>query len=200
MCDYFSWIEKGKKLYFLDDATIEARWPNDDIRDHIGHAAIEEVFPESRGGKHVENAINIPSRIAAEINQGHMDKMAKAGQWTGARYTACGHLCSNWWENTEEFIKAVKKIKWLNNHGNIKSEWLIFDTRAAAEDAARACDSARDAAWAAARDVALYARCLMADPGLPHSKHVTDRLDVWLQGYGLLCDINGILYVYKKVI
>jgi hypothetical protein len=226
MCDFYSWIEKDKKLYFLDDATIEARWPNDDIRDHIGHAAIEEIFPEARGGQHKESAIDVPLKIAKEINRGHMDKMAKAGQWAGARYDSRGHLISKWWRDAEQFIAAIKQVKFMDNHGIIKPEWKVFDTRdqardqAGAQAGAQALAQARAQALAQARaqalaqalaqaraqaldqagtDFALYASCLIADPGLPHSKHATDRLDVWLQGYGLLCDVNGVLYVYKRV-
>jgi hypothetical protein len=184
MCDFYSWIEKDGELFYLDDKTIEAKWPNDDVRDHIGHTAIESAFPESVGGQHCENAIDIPPQIAKEINRGHMAKMAKAGGWNGARYTSRGHLCSPWWKNVEQFIEAIKNIKWMDNHEEIKKEWKIFETRASAYDSA--CDSA------------LYASCLISDPGLPHSKQVTDRLDVWLRGYGLLCDVNGVLYVYKK--
>ena len=242
MCDFYSWIEK-KELYFLDDATIEARWPNDDIREHIGHAAIETIFPEAKGGQHKESAVDIPAQIAREVNRGHMDKMAKAGQWGGARYDSRGHLTSKWWRDVEQFLEASKQVKWFDNHGEVKKEWKVFDTwsqawsraRAQAADQAwsQAWSRARDQAWdqaraqagsqarAQARDLAgsqagsqawsqawsqagvtfaLYASCLIADPGLPHSKYATDCLDVWLQGYGLLCDINGVLYVYRRVV
>jgi len=82
--------------------------------------------------------------------------------------------------------------------------------RAAAWDAAR--DAARDearaaagaAAWDAARDAAgaagLYLQVLIICDGLKidpkHIKHAKDRWRVWQKGYGLLCDVNGVLYVY----
>jgi hypothetical protein len=197
VCDFYSWIEKGKELYFLDDATIEARWPNDDIREHIGHAAIEEIFPEAKGWTHKESAIDIPPVIAKEINRGHMDKMARAGRWAGARYDSRGHLSSKWWRDAKQFIEAIKQVKWFDNHGKEKKGWKIFDTRDQAWDQAQY--QARDQAWDQARsDFALYVSCLIADPGLPYSKHATDRLDVWMRGYGLLCDIGGVLYVYRR--
>ena len=75
--------------------------------------------------------------------------------------------------------------------------------RAASWDAARAAawDAARDAAWDAARDAALYAGGLIvADLKLAkeHRTHIKKRMEVWQKGYGLLCDVNGILYVYEK--
>lgn len=71
--------------------------------------------------------------------------------------------------------------------------------RAAAWDAARnaALDAARGAAW----DAALMARILICT-GLPleqkYIDHAAARMNVWRKGYGLLCDIDGVLYVYKK--
>jgi hypothetical protein len=79
---------------------------------------------------------------------------------------------------------------------------------AAARDAAWAAawaaarDAAWDAAWAASRDAALYARGLIiADLKLAkeHRTHIKKRMEVWQKGYGLLCDVAGILYVYEKI-
>jgi len=84
--------------------------------------------------------------------------------------------------------------------------------RNAASDAARA--AARAAAWAAAWDAvgaaardaegaaALEVRILVCK-GLKldkkHIEHSKKRMEVWRKGYGLLCDVNGILYVYKAI-
>ena len=57
-----------------------------------------------------------------------------------------------------------------------------------------------DAALAAGRDAALMARVLVCE-GLPldpaHIAHARARWDVWTRGYGLLCDVEGVLYVYR---
>jgi len=78
----------------------------------------------------------------------------------------------------------------------------------AARDAARnaawnaawdaAGDAARDAAW----DAALYSRGLVvSDLNLAEKYivHIKKRMEVWQKGYGLFCDVNGKLYVYKKI-
>ena len=79
--------------------------------------------------------------------------------------------------------------------------------RNAAWDAARnaAGVAAWDAAWDAARnaawDAALFARMIICMGLKIENKHllcVNARMEVWRKGYGLLCDINGKLYVYKK--
>jgi hypothetical protein len=51
------------------------------------------------------------------------------------------------------------------------------------------------------RDVALMARILICD-GLQldeqYVAHAKCRWDVWQQGYGLFCDVMGVLFVYKQ--
>ena len=48
----------------------------------------------------------------------------------------------------------------------------------------------------------LYAGMLICD-GLPlaqkHIDHIRKRWSVWQAGYGVLCDIDGELYCYRRV-
>jgi hypothetical protein len=73
----------------------------------------------------------------------------------------------------------------------------------AARDAAwdAAWGAARDAARGAARDAALYSDYIItADLKFKdkekHAAHAKARWEVWQKGYGLLCDVDGVLYVY----
>jgi hypothetical protein len=65
-------------------------------------------------------------------------------------------------------------------------------------------DAVRSAAGSAAqdaeRDADLMARCIVvADKIDPkHLAHAKSRWAVWQAGYGLLCDVDGVLYVYRK--
>ena len=74
----------------------------------------------------------------------------------------------------------------------------------AARDAARAAawDAARAATWDAARAAACTAQvqhvCGDLDIEQEHRDHVDARWEVWLKGYCLLADVNGVLYVYAK--
>ena len=119
-----------------------------------------------------------------------------------------------WWTDTEGWIKTLSDIAWLKPDGKPKKEWKLFETRDAAGDAAgdAAWDAARDAAWNAARnaaaawdaagDAGLYARMLVVSDlklAEKHRTHIKKRMEVWQKGYGLLCDVDGVLYVYKKV-
>jgi hypothetical protein len=69
--------------------------------------------------------------------------------------------------------------------------------RRAAWEAAR--DAARDAAWDAARDAALMAQCFVAELTGKHFDHAKLRWSIWEAGYGVYCDVDGILYCYKKL-
>jgi len=75
----------------------------------------------------------------------------------------------------------------------------------AARNAAR--NAAGDAAWKAARNAAWNAELMatiLVCYGLKtldedHVRHALSRWEVWKRGYGLFGDINGELFVYKKV-
>ena len=47
-------------------------------------------------------------------------------------------------------------------------------------------------------DVVLYASCLVVADIIDKKfiLYVKRRIEVWKKGYGLLCDIDGVLYVY----
>ena len=69
----------------------------------------------------------------------------------------------------------------------------------AARDAAGV--AAWDAAWDAARGAALYTDYIIVSDlkfknKAKHLKHAKARWEVWQKGYGLLCDVDGVLYVY----
>ncbi len=80
--------------------------------------------------------------------------------------------------------------------------------RAAAQDAGRAAardaawDAAGAAAWAAAWAAGLMAQIAVCN-GLPldqrHIDHARARWEVWQRGYGLLCDVDGQLHVYRRI-
>jgi hypothetical protein len=77
--------------------------------------------------------------------------------------------------------------------------------RAAAWDEAwdAAGAAARAAAWDAAGDAALTACVHVCDGCLLDQKHINHakaRWEVWRRGYGLLCDVNGTLYVYRRIV
>lgn len=58
--------------------------------------------------------------------------------------------------------------------------------------------SARGVAWNASQDAALYAAAVLAaghiDP--EHLEYARRRWKVWVKGYGVYCDVDGVLYVY----
>lgn len=75
----------------------------------------------------------------------------------------------------------------------------------AAGDAAfhAALDAAGDAAWDAVGDAALHIRAIHIFDGLPiaqeHIDHARKRMDVWRHGYGVWCDVDGVMYCYERI-
>jgi hypothetical protein len=155
-----------------------------------------------------------------------------------------------WFFDAMDFVATIEDTPWFGVKRKPLKTWRVFDSRAAARDAAWAAagaaardaawaaaqdaagdaardaardaavdaawaaaraaagasagDAARDAAWAAAGDAAwaaaLLARCLVVADKLDkkYMDHAVARWNVWKYGYGLLCDIDGVLYVYRK--
>jgi hypothetical protein len=119
-------------------------------------------------------------------------------------------------QRCEALIDEIEGIKWFSQIGPIDPAWKLFTkptyaaARDAAWDAARAAawDAARGAAYGAAydaaRDAARDAALLIGMQGvcvdLPieqkHRDYAKACMEVWRRGYGLLCDVDGVLYVY----
>ena len=120
--------------------------------------------------------------------------------------------------------KAVEVGDW-NAKWNAKWSAAFDATENATDDAARtaALDAAEDAADDAARsaafdaadgaafdaaisdgatsDVALFACMLVCydlDVDFKHKEYCNRIMEVWRKGYCLLCDVDGVLYVYAK--
>ena len=118
-----------------------------------------------------------------------------------------------WWIDAMQFVaEDIPKTPWCTCQGKPSPEWKLFladewdAARVAAGAAARA--AAGDAAWDAARaaagdaagDAALYTRavhiCDDVDLDIATVEHARARWDVWQRGYGLLCDVDGVLFCY----
>jgi len=114
------------------------------------------------------------------------------------------------WPKLRDFLAKIESIPWLDNHGPepVGDDIRMYDTRGAAGDAAwyAAGDAALDAAWDAARDAAwgaaLSAALIICDD-LPipqqHVDYIRRRWAVWQAGYGVVCDVDGVLYCYRKL-
>ena len=96
----------------------------------------------------------------------------------------CGDI-----EGLRGFCARMKDVPFFKRCGNLPDGVKLFKTRAAARDAAR--------------DAVLYARIIFLCAGLEidkkHVDYIKKRWEVWEAGYGVLCDIDGVLYCYEKL-
>ena len=114
-----------------------------------------------------------------------------------------------WWIDAMQFVaEDIPKTPWYTCQGEPNPEWKLFladdwaSAWASARDSARdsaggsAGASARASAWASALYVGAVHICDGLDLDIATVAHARARWDVWQRGYGLLCDVDGSLYVY----
>lgn len=114
-------------------------------------------------------------------------------------------------QEVQKFIESLDEMKWLDNHGEIPPDALMFGTREAAVKAVREVirEVGLAATYAVARvagvdvmlDAELYADYLMVSDLLiapNHLDHIKKLWPVWQAGYGVCCDVDGVLYCYRR--
>lgn len=248
MCEFFSFVHDGKKIYYFDGDQRKngVKMPDGNkIGSYDSHSSITCYY------KLDDDGVN-----KFEYNP-YTDKLVLDGnticEWDGK--TIREQLAGIDWqpiagdvEGAREFIQWLKDIPWFKPDGTVEDseEIKLFETRYDAWDATGAaavddvwhaawdaakiasCDSARDdarfvawpsawyAAWDAAGDVAkIAARAAAVDAACycimyfvcgdlkideKHREYIRKRFAIWRHGYGVLCDVNGIIYAYKKVL
>ena len=121
-----------------------------------------------------------------------------------------------WERDVCQFVSSLGSVPWCKPDGTPKKEWKLFEapTLAAAGTAAwdAVGDAAGDVAWAAIGDavgatvgaaawdaVGVAARIIAGNKlDKKHANHLAARMEVWRKGYCLMCDVDGVLYVYAK--
>ena len=120
-----------------------------------------------------------------------------------------------YWQRAVKFVnEELPAVKWFQPSAAPSGAWKLFlgsdvaAARDAARDAARA--AAGDAAGAAARAAAGAAARAAAwacnfqsivhdlDIDQKHRDHVASRWSAWTSGYGVSCDVDGVLYCYAR--
>jgi hypothetical protein len=115
--------------------------------------------------------------------------------WGAARYAARGAAWGAAWGAARDAARDAAR------YATRDAAWgAAWDAAwGAARDAA--WGAARDAAWGAARDATLISDYIITSDlkvkdREKHLAHTKARWEVWQKGYGLLCDVDGVLYVY----
>ena len=89
------------------------------------------------------------------------------------------------------YVDHLRAMPWLDNHGDEPSgdDIKMYKTR----------NAARDAALDAALNACVCIICAGLPIGQQHIDHARRRWSVCEAGYGVLCDVDGTLYCYRRV-
>jgi len=215
------WWSKDSSSH--EELVTESGWKDDKLEDRgfvrieispKNHMAIFSKTPSDWAFK-VDEEKTLPLWFSA--NQKKMEALCWK-EWNKAMKATLWKLRL---KEVKKFIDEIPNIPYMKCNGKIRKEWHVsYGTNiCAAWDAARdaagnaawdaAWDAARDAAGNAARDAAgnaawyaawdatlLVGVILCPKIAKKHRIYAEKRMDVWMQGYGVRCDVNGKLYVY----
>ena len=217
MCNFFSFISSGTGniLYFdgkqrrnkatLKDGSIPNYDSHTSIATFYGHAGKKEDVWNKWEYNPFTDRLVLDKQNTADDREAIQRKLL-AMDWGGL----CGDV-----ESVKALLAQIPTIPWFQNSGKLPEGVRLFQSRDAAGYAAR------DAVWNAAGNAAEYAagnaaeyaaRDATGDAALlaqlyvcsglgidpKHMEHAKLRWSVWEAGYGVLCDVNGVIYAYEK--
>ncbi len=87
-------------------------------------------------------------------------------------------------EKLPALIEETKAIKFFSQNSPPNPEWKMHYGKT------------WDAAWVAVFQMLPPKMLQKYDPDGKHRRHMQARMEVWKKGYGLLCDVDGVLYCY----
>ena len=227
MCNFLSLVETDRHVFYLftpEQRIAHSKKPLADKRGNAykmdSHASICAFYglDEDKVNKYEWNPYTKKiaiDRQVFDVDEKHVQAYLDGIDW----HPICGDI-----EGLRDFCARLREIPFFKRCGSLPDGVKLFKTRVAAWDAARASarasawdaawDAARDAAWAAASDAAsdaawyaawdaeLYAMITFLCAGLEinakHVDYIKKRWAVWEAGYGVLCDVDGVLYCYEK--
>ena len=82
MCDFPSWYQSGKNVWFLTDKEVSKylrEHPDKTMIDAVGHQAIKVMMPEAEGSKYEDWNDDIPKAFLSAIKAGKCSRMMKDG-------------------------------------------------------------------------------------------------------------------------
>ena len=223
MCQFLSLVSDGQgHIYYFDHAARKDKVT--DKRGHAyrydSHASIADYYGLDEDACNKWEYNPYADKLVLDMRN-TQDDMGAVRRSIDA--LDLSDLCGNY-KAVRELLAEIKTMSWVDNHGPVPDGVQMYDTRNAARNAVwnAAVDAAVDAAgaaavdavWNAARnaagaavrnadvDAALLARLLVVDDLVDrkHLDHARLRWSVHQAGYGVLCDVKGVLYCYRRVL
>ena len=207
MCNFFSFLTDGNRRIYYFDGNQRRRHvtfrDGQSVPSYDSHTSIARFYGLNEDDWSKGEYNPFTDKLVLDQQNTTWDENKVRGMLSDVDWhTICGDL-----EGARAFLRELREIPWFRPDGTLKDGdgIRVFETKEAAWNAARnaARSAARDAAWDAVWDAALYICVSYVCSGLPinpkHIDHIRKRMDVWRHGYGVLCDVDGVLYCYERV-
>lgn len=207
MCNFFSFLTDGnRRIYYFDGDQRKNRVTfrdRQEVPSYDSHTSIARFYGLNEDDWSKGEYNPFTDKLVLDQQNTTWDENKVRGMLSDVDWhTICGDL-----EGARAFLRELREIPWFRPDGTLKDGdgIRVFETKEAAWNAARnaARSAARDAAWDAVWDAALYICVSYVCDGLPieqgHIDHIRKRMDVWRHGYGVLCDVDGVLYCYERI-
>lgn len=216
MCSFLSLVETNRHAFYLftpEQRIAHSKKPMTDKRGNAyrmdSHACICAFYglDEDAVNKYEWNPYTRKldiDRQVFDVDEERVQAYLDGIDW----HPICGDI-----EGLRAFCDRMKEIPFFKRCGSLPDGVKLFKTRDAAWGAASsaawdsACGAASsaawDSAWSAANASELYALITFVCAGLEidakHVEYIKKRWAVWEAGYGVLCDVDGVLYCYEKL-
>lgn len=252
MCEFFSFVHDGKKIYYFDGDQRKngVKMPDGNkIGSYDSHSSITCYYKLDDDGVNkfeynpFSDKLVLDGKTICEWDEKTIREQLAGIDWQ----PIAGDV-----EGVRAFIRGLKDIPWFKPDGTVEDseEIKVFETWDVAMDAAMgaamkadwdaavdsvwdamwyatlsaarntAMDAAMDATWSATWDVVWYDAiwdvikaaawttayycsmfyvCGDLKIAEKHREHIRKRFEIWQHGYGVFCDVNGIIYAYKRL-
>ena len=191
MCEFFSFVHDGKKIYYFDSDQRKngVKMPDGNkIGSYDSHSSITCYYRLDDDGVNkfeynpYTDKLVLDGKTICEWDEKTIREQLAGIDWK----PIAGDV-----EGAREFLRGLKDIPWFKPDGTVEDseEIKLFET----------WDAARDAARDAAYYCLIFYLCGDLQIDEKHRAYIRKRFEIWQNGYGVYCDVNGIFYAYKKI-
>lgn len=199
ICSYYGLDEDTVNKYewnpFTNKLILDTEQFDEDpvyILDHLNAQDWTPICGDLEGARKFIAGLNDVQWMKLDHNYGIPSGVKMFESRAAARAAARGGARNTAWN-------TANGATWYAAHAAARGDAWDTAWKSAYEAAWNAVwDSVYEVSW----DAALYCvfTYILAGIEIPphHTEHIRTRFELWLHGYGVACDVDGVLYCYKK--